>query len=127
MYVQSVLVTRVKTVRGSEGNCPSLTHDPIRNARPGEGLRVFVIVKSETGIKEVRLSYRSVNQYQDYFTLDMLPTDAENQYEAEIPGKHIPSEWDLMYFFEVADEDGYGRIYPDPEKETPYVVVRLDR
>jgi len=111
----------------TRGGIPSLTHDPIRSARPGEGLRVFAIVKSETGIKEVRLRYRSVNQYQDYFTLDMLPTDAENQYEAEIPGKHIPSEWDLMYFFEVADEDGYGRIYPDPEKETPYVVVRLDR
>ena len=32
-----------------------------------------------------------------------------------------------MYFVEVMDNRGNGKIYPDMERETPYVVVRLSR
>jgi hypothetical protein len=32
-----------------------------------------------------------------------------------------------MYFLEVMDRDGNGRIYPDLDQETPYIVVRLQR
>ncbi len=33
----------------------------------------------------------------------------------------------LMYLIEVMDNRGNGKIYPDLNKETPYVVVRLVR
>jgi hypothetical protein len=117
------LQVRVQT----RGQGPTLAHSPIRSARPGEPLRIVAIANAAAGIQAVRLRYRSVNQYQDYFSLEMLPTTVEHQYEAEIPGKHIPVEWNLVYFFEVLDKDGNGRIYPDAEEETPYVVVPLDR
>jgi hypothetical protein len=32
-----------------------------------------------------------------------------------------------MYFIEAMDNVGNGRIYPDMDKETPYVVIKLDR
>jgi hypothetical protein len=32
-----------------------------------------------------------------------------------------------MYFIEAMDKDGNGRIHPDLSKETPYVVVKLQR
>jgi hypothetical protein len=32
-----------------------------------------------------------------------------------------------MYFIEAMDTAGNGRIYPDLEVETPYIVVRLQR
>ena len=32
-----------------------------------------------------------------------------------------------MYLIEVMDNKGNGKIYPDIEKETPYVVVKLQR
>ena len=32
-----------------------------------------------------------------------------------------------MYFIEVIDNRGNGKIYPDLVKETPYVVVKLRR
>jgi len=32
-----------------------------------------------------------------------------------------------MYFFEVMDNKGNGKIYPDLEEEVPYVVVKLWR
>jgi hypothetical protein len=31
-----------------------------------------------------------------------------------------------MYLFEVMDNAGNGKIYPDLTKETPYVVVKVD-
>jgi hypothetical protein len=32
-----------------------------------------------------------------------------------------------MYFIEAIDENGSGRIYPDLNRETPYIVVKLRR
>jgi hypothetical protein len=32
-----------------------------------------------------------------------------------------------MYFVEVLDAKGNGRMYPDLEKELPYVIVQLAR
>jgi len=34
---------------------------------------------------------------------------------------------DLMYLIEVMDNRGNGQIYPDFNRETPYIVVRLSR
>jgi hypothetical protein len=109
------------------GEPPSLAHDPVRGLRPGNPVRITASAKAGSGLQWVRLRYRSVNQYQDYFTLEMLPTGEQDRYEAEIPGEHIPAEWDFMYFFEVMDRQGNGRIFPDAEKEAPYVIVKLDR
>ena len=44
-----------------------------------------------------------------------------------MPGAFITSPWDLMYYVEIVDTRGNGRIYPDLETETPYVVVRVRR
>jgi hypothetical protein len=32
-----------------------------------------------------------------------------------------------MYFIEVMDKQGNGRIHPDLNKTTPYIVVKLQR
>jgi len=68
-----------------------------------------------------------VTQFEDYQTLGMLPTGQEGHYGAEVPVDHIVPKWDFMYFFEVMDKKGNGKIYPDLEKETPYIVVGLER
>jgi hypothetical protein len=52
---------------------------------------------------------------------------ASGRYEAEIPGEFVAPEWDLMYLLEAVDNKGNGRMYPDMETETPYVIVELDR
>ena len=48
-------------------------------------------------------------------------------WSATIPGEFIVPEWDLMYFVEVMDENGNGRIFPDLEQGAPYVIVGLER
>ena len=46
---------------------------------------------------------------------------------ASIPAAFIDPKWDLMYFVEVVDRAGAGRMYPDLERETPYVVIAVKR
>ncbi len=106
---------------------PTLTLKPVLSAPAEKPLTVTVEARDPSGLKSVRLRYRSVNQYQDYRSLEMTPTGKRDQYQAVIPAEHILPKWDLMYFIEVIDRRGNGKIYPDLEKETPYVVVRLKR
>jgi hypothetical protein len=109
------------------GQLLSVTHEPIRSARPNEPLRITAIAKASAGIRHVLVRYRGVTQFQDYYALDMLPTGRPGEYMAEIPAMHIVSQFDFMYFFEIFDNDDNGRIFPDEAKETPYIVVKLDR
>lgn len=108
-------------------NLFQVTHQPIINAPIDQPLTVNVKVTAPAGVKWVRLRYRNVNQEQDYRVLPMVQTGENKNYQATIPAKEVNTKWNLMYFIEVMDKNGNGRIYPDFEKETPYVVVNLVR
>jgi hypothetical protein len=110
-----------------EGAAPMVVHQPVTTAPVGKPLTISAQVSDPSGVKWVRLRYRSVNQHQDYRTLPMLPSGGIDQYRAVIPVEEIAPEWDLMYFIEAMDEKGNGRIHPDLNQETPYVVVKLQR
>jgi dienelactone hydrolase len=112
---------------GDDYEPPTLTSQPVTSAPADKPLTITAEARDPSGVKSVRLRYRSVNQYQDYRTLEMTPTGKRDRYQAVIPAEHVIPKWDLMYFIEVVDNRGNGKIYPDMEKETPYVVVRLQR
>ena len=57
----------------------------------------------------------------------MTETDTKGQYSVTVPGKDIVPKYDFMYLIEVMDNKGNGAIYPDMDKEAPYVIVRLQR
>jgi len=116
-----------KPAPGNDDEPPALASQPVTSALADKHLTVTVEARDPSGVKSVRLRYRSVNQYQDYRTLEMTPTGKKDQYQAVIPAEHVLPQWDLMYFIEVIDSRGNGKIYPNLEKETPYVVVRLQR
>src|SRR5262249_36232317 len=116
-----------KDESGADDEPPTLTLNPVLSAPAEKPLTVTVEARDPSGIKSVRLRYRSVNQYQDYRTLEMTPTGKRDEYQAVIPAEHVMPQWDLMYFIEVIDGRGNGKIYPDLEKETPYVIVKLLR
>jgi hypothetical protein len=118
---------RIHVLISSDDDAPVLQHQPITTARPGQPLRITAQVSDASGVKWVRLRYRPVNQTMDYETLAMKPTGSKDEYEVTVPADKIVSKWDFMYFFEVMDNSGNGKIYPDFEKETPYVVVKLRR
>ena len=104
-----------------------VNHQPIISAPVGKPLTIIIKVKASAGIKWVHLLYRSVNQEQEYQTLSMLPTGEKDLYQVTVPAEQINVKWDFMYLFEIMDKNGKGMIYPDFNKETPYVVVKLAR
>ncbi len=106
---------------------PQVKHEHVTRAQAGKPLTVTARVSDAAGVKWVRLRYRSVTQFQDYKTLEMTETGAVGEYKAVVPGRDIDAKWDFMYLIEVMDNNGNGAIYPDMEKEAPYVVVKLDR
>jgi hypothetical protein len=106
---------------------PRVHHTPVASAAAGQSLRIAAEVTDPAGVKWVRVRYRGVSQYQDYRTLEMLPTGHGHEFAAQIPGDQIGGAFDFMYFIEAMDRVGNGVIAPDMETETPYVVVKLRR
>ncbi|MDP6637332.1 MAG: hypothetical protein QGG42_20735 [Phycisphaerae bacterium] len=106
---------------------PVVTHKPIVSAVAEKPLTIAAEVRDAAGVKWVRLRYRSVTQFEDYRTLEMKPTGEKNQYRCTVPAEHIPARWDFMYLIEVMDKNGNGTIWPDLNKRTPYIIVRLKR
>lgn len=107
----------------ADEQAPLVRHRAVERATPNEPLAIEAYVTDPAGVASVHVRYRGLNQHQDFARLRLLPAGEENQYGAEIPGEDIDPAWDFMYYLEVADRYGNAAIYPDLDKETPYVVV----
>ncbi len=117
----------ISVIVADDNKAPRVKHERVASAKAGQPLTVTARVSDASGVKWVRLRYRSVTQFQDYKTLEMTQTGTDSEYKAVVPGREVEAEWDFMYLIEVMDNNGNGTIYPDMEKESPYVVVKLDR
>jgi hypothetical protein len=84
-------------------------------------------VTARTNAKSVRLRYRHLTQIEDYQTAEMKLDQKTGAYIGKIPGAFIDPKWDMMYFVEAIGTNGAGRMFPDLEVETPYVVVQVRR
>jgi len=78
-------------------------------------------------VKWIRLRYRHLNQKEDYQTAEMALDAQSGFYAASIPASFIDPHWDLMYFVEIVDRQCNGRIFPDLEVETPYIITGVAR
>jgi len=113
--------------RAAQGEPPAVRLTPAREAVPGQDVVIAASVDAPAGVKWLRLRYRHMTQFEDYATAEMAPDSRTGLYTGKIPGAFVDPKWDLMYFIEAVGNDGAGRIYPDLEKETPYVVVPVKR
>ncbi len=104
-----------------------IEHEAITHAPAGENIRIRVTVKARNGIRWVRLRYRAVNQHLDYSMVPMQGSAGGDEFHAVVQASEIDPRFDFMYFLEVMDEEGHGMIYPDLEKETPYMIVKINR
>jgi hypothetical protein len=102
-------------------------HAPVRTLAANAPFTVKVNVSSAPGIQWVRLRYRSVNQEEEWQTLNMTPGKEKNVYEATVPADRINQQFDFMYLVEVMNKRQQGAIFPDVNKETPYNIVILNR
>ena len=110
-----------------DGVPPAVSHEPVTVLSVGKPLRLSAEATDAAGVAWVRVRYRHVTQYEDYKTIEMRRVGQSDRFEVEIPAAEIDPKWDFMYFIEAMDESGAGCIWPDLEKRTPYVIVRLDR
>ncbi len=106
---------------------PTVALERIKKAPINKALKVTTKVTDASGVQSVMLRFRSVNQFEDYRSLKMTKVGTSDTYEATIPSDFSDGKYNLMYFVEVMDTKGNGVIYPDLEKEAPYVIVQLDR
>jgi hypothetical protein len=100
----------------------SFMRSTVGEAIPGTDFKVRATVKAPQGVRWIRLRYRHVNQKEDYETLAMTQEGDPGVYSASIPGSFITPQWDLMYYIEIVDGHGTGKIFPNLELETPYVI-----
>jgi hypothetical protein len=105
----------------------SITHHPAKTIREGSPLKISIKITTPGGVKWVILSYRSVNQDQEYQTMKMLPSGEKNTFNAILPAEKINPEYDFMYFIKIMDNQRKGIIYPDLNRETPYNIVKMIR
>jgi hypothetical protein len=108
-------------------NPPAAELLPVSPAAPGRDLVIAARIMAPAGVKRVALRYRHLNQYEDYQTAEMKLDPAAGVYKGSIPATFVDPKWNLMYLVEVVDRNGAGRMYPDLERETPYVVVPVKR
>ncbi len=114
--------------RDANPQWPVVTFVPGQPAAvPGQDYVVQATVKAPAGVKWIRLRYRHVNQKEDYQTVDMTLDAKSGLHGGNIPGAFINPRWDLMYFVEIVDGRGNGRIYPDLDVETPYIIISVKR
>ena len=106
---------------------PHAVVEHVATAKPHSEIKVTARVKDSSGVESVVLRFRRVSQFEDYQALPMTSVNGSDQYEAVIPVAYTDGKYDVMYFVEVIDKQGNGRMVPDMEEETPYVIVRFDR
>jgi hypothetical protein len=114
-------------VRDPNPKLPVVRFSPGSVAAPGQDFVVRARVAAPAGIKWIRLRYRHVNQKEDYQSVDMTLDSRTSPYIGSIPASFIDPQWDLMYFVEIVDRQGNGRMYPDLETETPYIMLAVKR
>ena len=118
----------VPPTNGGGDKSPPLVHlERGAHARRGHALTVVAKVTDPSGIARVSLRYRHLTQFEDYQTTEMQCDPQTGLWSGTIPGDFITPEWDLMYYLEVQDNQGNGRMAPDLDEEMPYVVVELER
>ncbi len=113
-------------MRGTE-NGLAVKLEPVAPAEVGRSLTISAKITAPAEIKWARLRYRHLTQFEDYQTAPMTINVVTGLHSAQIPASFIDPKWDLMYFIEVVNMKGSGRMFPDLDKETPYVVVGVKR
>jgi hypothetical protein len=106
---------------------PEVRLERVKQALPFEDLQVTAQVTDASAVKRVRLRYRHVTQFEDYEETGMYFDPKAGLWSGTIPGDFITPEWDLMYYVQVMDDQGNGRMYPDLDIEMPYVIVPVER
>ena len=100
---------------------PLIAHEAPATAEPNQPLTLHLRV-APAHVTAVRLYYRPVNQLAKFKMQESKPGEAV----FHIPAEDVSPKWDLMYYFEILNDQKTGWFQPDPAVATPYYVVRTE-
>jgi hypothetical protein len=100
---------------------PKITHVPVAEFTPGQPLKLSVKVEPGSDVSEIRLHYRALNTFDAIRSVHMLGSNVT----FSIPASDLPSDFDLLYYFEILNNENSGWFQPDPAVTTPYYVVKV--
>ena len=123
----SAAATQFKLLTGevTPSERPRIKHRRHTAARAGEDLTIAADVCSKTPLRSVILHHRAMDQTRDWKQIRMEPTGG-NCFKAVIPGTELSERYDHLYYLEARIAGG-GTLWPNWQRETPYVVVRTIR
>ncbi|MEX2351189.1 MAG: hypothetical protein WD529_02030 [Balneolaceae bacterium] len=103
-------------------------HEPVVSHPAGTPLTIEIQVDAPAGVRWVHLRHRLVNEELRFSTIPMeRVAGEENLWRATVPVEEMDPLFNHMYFIEMMDEDGNGRIWPDGDRTAPHIYVRLQR
>ena len=106
---------------------PAIEHAPVEEASPGQPVVIEARATAGLPLRSVRLHYRYTNQYYEWQVVEMDATGSAHT--AAIPATYVVPDWDLMYYLEAIDAGGRGALnpVPDPVRQIPYYVIKVQR
>ena len=84
---------------------PNFQHVAPASVTTGSDLILRLGIASSIHVKQVRLYYRPLNQLAKFKMIEHTPEEP-----FVIPGKDIPTNFDLMYYFEVVKRKRWGLV-----------------
>ncbi len=102
---------------------PQFAHTPIKASPPQQSLTLTLQITPLNDVRVARLHYRTENPADPVKTIEK-PVAAAVTFT--IPASDIPSNSDLLYYFEVINREKSGWFEPDPlSAPGPYHTVRI--
>lgn len=126
-FPENAAASPIEVIFSNDREPPVAELEKIKSAPLNKALKISTTSDDPSGVQTVMLRYRRVSQFEDYQAEHMILNSESDRYEASIPAEFFDGKYDVMYFIEVTDTKGNGRIFPDMEKEAPYVIVHLER
>jgi hypothetical protein len=109
---------------------PEITHQPPGSVEQGQSVELSVQISGDPS-SAVRLHYRSLTgtitqgwgfgHDAEFRTIEQ--TSANPHFT--IPASDVPPGWDLIYYFEILNEERTGWFHPDPATARPYYVLTV--
>lgn len=101
---------------------PTIVHTPPQAARPDQPLKLTLRINPARDVRVVRLYYRPLNTLEEFRMMEAAGPNPT----FTIPAGELSPQWDLLYYFEILNQENSGWFEPDPHVATPYYILKVE-
>ncbi len=96
---------------------PQISHTPVKTIQPDHPIELSIQINAKDATS-VRLHYRLVESTE--------PHVIEKPAAASVAFTIPPTDYDILYYFEILNRERTGWFEPDPFTSTPYYVIKVE-